>query len=105
MLHARADYQHIQDSNYKIPMDEPVFLIRAQDSVGFLAVRKYAALLQGAGADKAMVESVMAHALLMEAWPKKKLADIPPGTPIQSATEVPVRDLDADSSGNGVEEG
>ena len=31
MKHARDDYAHIQDPSGKIPEDEPVFLLRAQD--------------------------------------------------------------------------
>lgn len=32
MIHARKDYtERIQDSENKIPKDEPVFLLRAQD--------------------------------------------------------------------------
>lgn len=31
MIHARKDYQRIQDPLYRIADDEPVFLLRAQD--------------------------------------------------------------------------
>ena len=31
MRHARADYNRIQDPEGKIPVDEPVFLLRATD--------------------------------------------------------------------------
>jgi hypothetical protein len=31
MIHARADYNRIQDPEGKIGADEPVFLLRAQD--------------------------------------------------------------------------
>lgn len=31
MIHARSDYDHIQDPSGKIGKDEPVFLIRGKD--------------------------------------------------------------------------
>ena len=34
MIHARDDYNRIQDPAGKIPADEPVFLLRAQDELG-----------------------------------------------------------------------
>jgi len=82
MKHARMDYDRIQDPKKIIPADEPVFLIRAQDSLGARTVRKWADMFEQAGGDKVLVESVRAQALLMEAWPKKKLADVPAGTAI-----------------------
>jgi len=79
MKHARDDYnQRIQDSESKIPADEPVFLIRGQDIIGHEAVRAWAHLHRvNGGSDQAYVLA-MRHADLMENWPKKKHADIPP---------------------------
>lgn len=76
MKHARDDYNRIQDPANLIPEDEPVFLIRAQDIVGHAAVRSWANLhrLNG-GSDDAYLKA-MTHADLMEAWPKKKNADL-----------------------------
>jgi len=44
MIHARRDYDRIQDPDSKIPLDEPVFLIRGQDPVGAAVVRYWAQL-------------------------------------------------------------
>lgn len=38
MIHARDDYNRIQDPAGKIPADEPVFLLRAQDALACQAV-------------------------------------------------------------------
>lgn len=38
MIHARRDYDHIQDPTGKIPLDEPVFLVRGQDPNGWRTV-------------------------------------------------------------------
>lgn len=74
MQHARDDYnKRIQDSANLISPDEPVFLLRAQD-VTAAAVVRYWANLQPNGKQKDMA---LAHAELMEAWPIKKLADLP----------------------------
>jgi len=102
VIHARMDYNDVVALDKKIPADEPVFLIRGQDAVGAHIVRQWADAFESAGGDPKLAESARAHALLMDAWPKKKLADVPDGTPIATATQIRVED--ADSSGNGVEE-
>lgn len=78
MKHARKDYnERIQDSANLIPEDEPVFLIRAQDQIGADAVRAWAHLHQlNGGSDVAYLLAIR-HADQMEAWPKKKPADVP----------------------------
>ena len=60
-----------------IPMDEPVFLIRGQDAVGADAVRAWADLAERAGAASDIVEIARDHAAKMDAWPKKKVPDLP----------------------------
>ena len=92
MIHARTDYQtRIQDSDNKIPADEPVFFIRAQDKTGAATVRFWVReqkkLLAAdrkanggkpveseAGRKKA-IALAEAHAFRMDDWPKKKAAD------------------------------
>ena len=44
MIHARLDYQRIQDPSNKIKDDEPVFLLRAQDDL-FIPMLLYYMLL------------------------------------------------------------
>lgn len=73
MRHACADYQRIQDPSGKIPEDEPVFLLRAQDETAAETVRYWAGL-QPEGPLRTLARS---HVLKMNAWPKKKRADGP----------------------------
>ena len=73
MLHARADYNRIQDPAGLIPEDEPVFLLRAQDRTAYLAVRWWA-LAQPPGKAR---DLALAHSDLMAEWPVKKIADVP----------------------------
>jgi len=77
MIHAREDYQRIQDPEGKIPDDEPVFLIRGQDVLGREVVRCWATLNDRAGGDPALSKAAREHADKMEAWPVHKLADLP----------------------------
>lgn len=60
-----------------IPADEPVFLIRGQDIVGGDAVRAWASLAEAAGSSFDICQMARAHAAKMDAWPKKKVADVP----------------------------
>lgn len=79
MKHARADYDRIQDPAGKIPIDEPVFLVRAQDMVGSSVVREWARANDRIGGDPELSRLAYAHADLMDAWPTKKRADLKPG--------------------------
>lgn len=60
-----------------IPADEPVFLIRAQDAVGGDAVRAWADLAEASGARPDILAIAREHAEKMDAWPRKKVADLP----------------------------
>lgn len=42
MIHARKDYNRIQDPENKIPENEPVFLLRGQDELAPDTLRQYA---------------------------------------------------------------
>ena len=82
MQHARNDYGNIQEittngTTRKIPADEPVFLIRGQDKVGAATVRAWADLAEAEGSDAEIVAIARQHADKMDAWPKKKVADLP----------------------------
>jgi hypothetical protein len=83
MLHARKDYQRIQDPLTTspagksspargIPKDEPVFLIRAQDPLFVPMLSHYAELAQLVGCDPRLVQSVIAHRELARLWPVRK---------------------------------
>jgi len=76
MIHARADYNRIQDPANKIPQDEPVFLLRGQDKVAAAAVRVWAALNDEAGGDPEASRLAREHADKMDVWPTKKTADL-----------------------------
>jgi hypothetical protein len=77
MKHARDDYNRMQDPDGKIPADEPVFLIRGQDTVGADTVRAWADLNERAGGDLKASMLARHHAALMDAWPTKKRCDLP----------------------------
>ena len=77
MLHARPDYSRIQDPWNKIPQDEPVFIIRAQDKVGAAAVRAWAELNNNVGGDLEATRLAYEQADRMDAWPVKKTCDLP----------------------------
>lgn len=76
MIHARDDYNRIQDPAGLIPTDEPVFLLRAQDALACAAVAYYADLCEQQQAP-AIALKARAHAERMMAWPKKKIPDLP----------------------------
>lgn len=82
----------------RVPSDEPVFLLRAQDTFAPSAVRLWADLVAAGGGDPAIVADARAHADKMQAWPVKKLPDLPcpedvfvtvPATTLPNGTVVP----------------
>ena len=80
MIHAREDYNRIQDPMHKIPKDEPVFLIRAQDKVSAAAVRAWGELNEVADGSRELTDAAYDHAFLMEEWQENngcKPADLP----------------------------
>jgi len=83
MKHARADYNRIQDPEGKIPADEPVFILRAQDQTAAATVRDWARRNQQiAGHDSAAVVLALKWADEMDKWPVKKTADVPAAQPV-----------------------
>lgn len=79
MKHARSDYDVIQDTSGKlgIPHDEPVFILRGQDELAGDTVRHWAILAREHGASDDIVQMARGQAALMDAWPKKKVPDVP----------------------------
>lgn len=80
MKHARKDYDKIQDGSGKIPDDEPVFLVRAQDVVGPMTVRAWARNAELVGAEDDIIAHALEHAMLMEDWQDsygRKVPDMP----------------------------
>ena len=70
MLHAKEDY----DIN-KIPEDEPVFLLRAQDRLSDEVVRYWAELNEKYGGNLELSDAARNHATKMAMWPNRKMPD------------------------------
>lgn len=93
MRHARVDYNRIQDPAGLIPEDEPVFLLRAQDTLAPGLLRMYAEahrLLPGA--DPMVAELCWQQAHDMMVWQNKhgrKTADLPPSCRPWANNEAP----------------
>jgi hypothetical protein len=77
MKHARKDYDRIQDPAGKIGIDEPVFLIRAQDLAGPMAVEAYAAAAAVVGASEEMINLCRRWARTMKRWQIENGGKIP----------------------------
>lgn len=80
MIHARDDYNRIQDPAGKIPADEPVFLLRAQDKHAPEVVAFWASLVLREGNAPEMGNMAMHHARRMRDWQAehgRKSPDLP----------------------------
>ena len=77
MKHARGDYDRIQDPENKIGQDEPVFLLRAKDSIAPAMVENWASALQASGGNYKMVSMALEHAHKMREWQKENGCKIP----------------------------
>lgn len=62
--------------DHGIPKEEPVFLLRAQDSLFIPMLTIYAILAEATGCDARMVQTVKAHLELAKLWPVRKRADL-----------------------------
>ncbi len=70
MKFTREDYnRRIVDTDGRIPAEEPVFLLRAQDKYAPDTLRFYANLVKEGG-DKSMAEELFSHARQMLLWQK-----------------------------------
>lgn len=88
MKHARTDYNRIQDPAVKdksllklgatpIGIDEPVFLLRAQDRTAAMTLRFWAFIQKAfPDYDPKAVALAEEHARLMDEWPHKKTSDV-----------------------------
>ena len=75
MLHAREDYNRIQDPLNKIGEDEPVFLLRAKDKFAPDVVDEWADRV--ASHDIELAVSIHKFADHMRAWQKENGCKIP----------------------------
>jgi hypothetical protein len=83
MIHARKDYDSIQDARLRqdggIPQDEPV-MFRAQDCLAPSVLSHYAWLLKNAKVDQHMIDAVLLQERKMREWQRihrVKLPDMP----------------------------
>jgi hypothetical protein len=77
MKFTRDDYnKRIVDKAGKIPADEPVFLLRAQDKYAPSTLRFYAKLLEEDG-NMDMAEELRTHARQMIVWQKSVKVKLP----------------------------
>ena len=65
MIHARSDYDGIQDATGHIPEDEPVFLLRSRDALAPQVVMFWAAIAKANGVAPEMVRTAENWALRM----------------------------------------
>lgn len=77
MIHARKDYNRIQDPANKIAEDEPVFLLRAKDQLAPGILMKWATELINRGGDKKMAKMVTDHAVKMVDWQESNGCKLP----------------------------
>jgi hypothetical protein len=68
MIHAREDYNRIQDPADRIPSDEPVFLIRGQDRAAPGAIEAWANLAEAYGAAPDILAAARGHAAMMREY-------------------------------------
>lgn len=81
MRHARSDYDSVQDMSGRIPDDEPVFLLRATDSLAPSVIFHWCRLAEANKCDPEMIEAARAQALRMAGYKpgETNLPDMPKG--------------------------
>lgn len=79
MIHARTDYDPIQDPRGKIGENEPVFLVRAQDTFFLEMLFRYLILNEQNFPSKAapIRESLLEHIKLAAKWRHNHLVKLP----------------------------
>ncbi len=75
MRHAHPKFQGVQDADKRIPEDEPVFLLRAQDEIAAETVRHWADTLESVGGSIELADKARRWAKVMANWPVKKVPD------------------------------
>lgn len=88
MLHAREDYNRIQDPEKLIPANEPVFLLRGQDKFAPELLLRWAAKLRLDGGQPEMAEMIENHAQKMIEWQKNKKMKRPDLHPMDDANYI-----------------
>lgn len=68
MIHARPDYNRIQDPENKIGEDEPVVLFRAQDKHFGSVLKFYYDTIKKDGGDPRILEQLEAQKIRLDKW-------------------------------------
>ena len=76
MLHAREDYNRIQDPEMKIGETEPVFLLRAKDKHAPATLDYWSDLVDASG-NKSLANKIRQWAEKMRRWQECNTAKIP----------------------------
>lgn len=77
MLHARPDYNRIQDPAGKIGDDEPVFLLRAQDLAMVETLEAYVTAAARVGAKDNVFKAVNQHIARVKKWQRENPTKAP----------------------------
>jgi hypothetical protein len=81
VIHARSDYNHIQDPTGKIPADEPVFILRGTDVCAPDAISHWAHLAEQRGAKADIINAALDQATAMRKYQREhgvgKIPDMP----------------------------
>lgn len=75
MIPGKRGYNLIGTEEDPIPEKEPVFILRAQDSLAETVVRIYAVLCEVELKNPRLAAQVREHADLMAVWPTRKRPD------------------------------
>ncbi len=77
MIHAREDYNRIQDPEGLIPEDEPVFLLRGKDNYAPTVIRMWCDMVEDVSEDHALAKHVREFADFMERWQENNATQNP----------------------------
>ena len=77
MIHAREDYNRIQDPEKKIPDDEPVFLLRGQDRLAPQLVDDWATSLEKITGKNELTLAARGQANAMRRWQREHKSKTP----------------------------
>lgn len=76
MKHASAKWNRIQDPEHKVPENEPVFLLRAQDATAVKTLEYWIGLqMQLPDGDAILIRDARDHLERFKAWMTIKTAD------------------------------
>jgi hypothetical protein len=77
VIHARKDYDRIQDPAGLIPVDEPVFLLRGTDPASPMVVATWANMVESMGAHPEIVAAARSQVIRMREYQAAKGIKLP----------------------------